>query len=358
VVIAGHASYPIAWIPSDLGVAAFFVLSGFLITRLLLREFESTGGVSLRGFYARRTLRIFPAYYAFVFISFVLDYLRHERWSPSLTASGVTYLMNYYNALHGHPNTSLAHAWSLAVEEQFYLLWPLAFVLVAPGGRRRIAKLLLTLTAAVLVWRSWLYLHVGVGPAYIYNALDCRFDNLAVGCLLAVIVDDQRALRVGEALARRAWYPVVTLVALLAARRFLGGPLHYSIGFTLYAVLIAVLLVQLMQLHIGRMWGWLEHPVVRYLGLISYPLYLWHAWGSAIGRHIPIHSRHVEFWGGVAATIALASGSYFVIERPFLALKRHFASHRPPRRGTTTPEPVLASEAHLPNAATSTARAS
>jgi len=111
-------------VPGDLGVSAFFVLSGFLITWLLLKEDSRMGEVSLTRFYTRRVLRIFPAYYTFLGLSFVIDHLRHDTWSPALRNSAILYVVNYFNALHGHPNTSIAHAWSLAVEEQFYLFWP------------------------------------------------------------------------------------------------------------------------------------------------------------------------------------------------------------------------------------------
>src|SRR5881628_2466461 len=122
-VIVYH--FGIAAVPGDLGVSAFFVLSGFLITWLLLREHAANGTVSLTRFYTRRVLRIFPAYYAFLALSFAIDHLRHDPWSPALRNSAIVYLINYFNAFNGHPNTSIAHAWSLAIEEQFYLLWPL-----------------------------------------------------------------------------------------------------------------------------------------------------------------------------------------------------------------------------------------
>ena len=120
-VIAYHAGAPV---PGDLGVSAFFVLSGFLITWLLMKELEETGRISLRDFYARRTLRIFPAYYVFIIGSLVLDTARGFPWPGEMTLSAFTYTVNYYNAIRGHPSTGIAHAWSLAVEEQFYLLWP------------------------------------------------------------------------------------------------------------------------------------------------------------------------------------------------------------------------------------------
>src|SRR5438093_1124683 len=129
-------------VPGDLGVSAFFVLSGFLITWLLLREHAANGTVSLRRFYTRRVLRIFPAYYAFLAVSFAIDSVRGQPWGSSLGLSSLFYLVNYYNALNGHPVTSIAHAWSLGIEEQFYLLWPMLLLLLLRGGAARAARVL------------------------------------------------------------------------------------------------------------------------------------------------------------------------------------------------------------------------
>lgn len=126
VVVAYHFGFEA--VPGDLGVSAFFVLSGFLITWLLLQEYRRTEGISLRRFYLRRTMRIFPAYYLFGMFSIAVDTVRGHSWSSGLIASSVLYVMNYYNAIQGHPSTPVAHAWSLAIEEQFYLLWPILFL--------------------------------------------------------------------------------------------------------------------------------------------------------------------------------------------------------------------------------------
>lgn len=329
VVIAYHGG--LGAVPGDLGVSAFFVLSGFLITWLLLREWRANGTVSLRRFYVRRTLRIFPAYYVFLVISFAVDRVLQDPWPSDLTTSAVSYLVNYYNAFHGHPSTSIAHAWSLSVEEQFYVLWPTVFLLLA-RREGRLLPAVVALVVIVLLWRSLLFLVGDVGTAYVYNAFDTRFDNLAVGCLVAICADRPWLRTVARSVARRAWFPLVTMALLVWSRLGVGTAYHYSLGFTVDALLIAVLIVQLLQLSQHRFWSWLAHPVVRYLGLISYPLYLYHILGIAVGQKMRFLPIGFQLLAGVIASIALASGSYFVIERPFLTLKRRFEGGVTPRK--------------------------
>lgn len=321
VVMSSHSA--VATIPGDLGVSGFFVLSGFLITWLLLREHDRAGSVSLRRFYARRTLRIFPAYYVFLALSFVADAILGTPWTLGLGAAALFYLMNYYNAFLGHPGTSIAHTWSLAVEEQFYLFWPWLFRRVVPFGRRALARTLAMLALGVMAWRCLLFLVLGASEAYVYNAFDTRFDNLAVGCLLAVLLADAGPRRFAERFGRSAWMPVPTL-ALLWISRTSGADWHYGPGFTIDAVLLAILLVQLMQLADTPAWRWLDHPTIRYLGRISYPMYLWHGWGLSAARHVDVLPKEARFVLGVLLTIGVASASYALIEKPFLRMKKRY----------------------------------
>jgi len=315
--------FGLARVPGDLGVSAFFVLSGFLITWLLLKEDRATGGVSLTRFYTRRVLRIFPAYYAFLALSFAIDHLRHDPWSPALRNSAIVYLINYFNAFNGHPNTSIAHAWSLAIEEQFYLLWPLAFLLLRRQSGRATLRIVVGIIAAVVIWRSTAFLLIGASQAYVYNAFETRFDNIAIGCLLALLLNQGRLKGAVDATARWSWLPVFTLVLLVISRVFMPTSYHYSAGFTVDAALIAIFIVQILQRHRQRLWSWLELPIVRYLGTISYPLYLYHQWGlGAAARQLHMLPEGVQFLAGSLMCIAVASGSYFLVERPFLRLKR------------------------------------
>jgi len=332
-VVASHSNLPLR-IPGDLGVSAFFVLSGFLITRLLVRERERTGEVSIRRFYLRRTMRIFPAYYAFLLLSYALDARAGQLWSNTLLANALTYTVNYFNAFNHHPSTSVAHAWSLAVEEQFYLLWPLAFVILATRGRRALVTGVGLAALGAVAWRSWLFLGAHVDPSYVYNAFDTRLDNLGVGCLLALAVDYDTVVATAGWVAKRSWFPILTVALLLTSRLAMPESYHYSIGFTVDALLVAILIVQLLQLYRTRLWSWLEWPTVRYLGAISYPIYLYHQWGASVGRRIAGDAHAFEFAAGVMATIVLASGSYYVIERPFLKLKARYA---PETRANASP---------------------
>jgi peptidoglycan/LPS O-acetylase OafA/YrhL len=335
MVVTSHFGLPSL---GGLGVTIFFVLSGFLITWLLIKECDSTGSVSLRAFYARRALRIFPAYYAFLALSITIDLKRGDTRILPIVLPAIFYYTNYFNALMGHSSASVAHAWSLAVEEQFYLLWPAAFILLSARGSRALLRGLVVAIAAVAAWRSFAYLWLGLGPSYVYNAFDCRFDCLAAGCLLAVACRHARFRSAMEATAR-AWrgLPLVAAALLLPQIEIAGDRYRYTVGFTLEALLIAFAIAQLLILHRGTPWRLLDARPIRYLGRVSYGMYLYHQWGLSIGRHLAT-ARWLELSAGLAATVLLATGSYFVIERPFLSLKTSLSRvvHRPFQRAAVS----------------------
>lgn len=333
VVILDHSG-ALREVPADLGVTAFFVLSGYLITWLLIKELARTGRIDLRQFYIRRTLRIFPAYYTFIVLSLIADALLGHFWSIGLIASAFGYVMNYYNAFLGHPTTTVAHAWSLAVEEQFYLLWPLVLLTVWPKGSGFARNTLVLTILAVMIWRSVLYAGFHVQPSYVYNAFDARCDALAVGCLMAVCASLPAYRAFQSAVSRYSWLPLVTVGLIWLSRAQLGPTYHYTLGMSVDAILLAVFLIQMMRLSGTLLWSWLDASWIRWLGVISYPCYLWHAWGLSVGHHLVPHSHvWLQFLAGYAATLVLASGSYYIIERPFLALKSRFEASRAPQFG-------------------------
>ena len=336
-VVLYHANLP--GVPGD-GVTFFFVLSGFLFAWLLEREFGHTGTVSLRRFYWRRALRILPACYAAIVVTIlgmqwlglVVDY-RHAL-------SAALFSANYYNAFHNHPPTGFSSYWSLAVEEQFYLVWPLLFLWLRRRSRRALLLFLGASIFGVGAWRSWLYLHDEVGTAYIYNAFETRFDSLAVGCLAGLLAGMEPVRR------RIAWScrsPVAPLatIALLLGLEHQGDAWHFSAGLTIDSLLMVVLLLQLIQLGEHPLWSWLDSRPLAWLGTLTYSGYLYHHWGLAAGHHIPWESPVLQALAGLAATMLLAAGSYWVIERPCLALK----SRRAPQsreRDAAVPPPSAA----------------
>lgn len=319
-------------VPGDLGVTAFFVLSGFLITWLLLREEGHSGGIDLGAFYMRRILRIFPAYFALIFFSLAVDYLiAGDPWTAGRIASAFTYTLNYHNAFFGHEGP-IAHGWSLAVEEQFYLLWPAAFL--AWGTRIRRMRSLIALIGVVIVWRAVLLL-LRAPEHYLYNAFETRMDSLAIGCLLALLCQSKSFVAVGERVSARWWYPVPVLAALVFSRVAMSDLYHYFLGFSVDSLLVAVLLIQLLPLSAHAAWNWIEHRATRWIGTISYPLYLWHIWGLDVGRNLP-GGRLVQFAAGVVLSIGLVAASYYGLERYFLKLKHAYERRTPPVAAAST----------------------
>jgi peptidoglycan/LPS O-acetylase OafA/YrhL len=330
-VILNHIGY--AAVPADLGVSIFFVLSGFLITWLLLKERERTGAVSLKTFYLRRLFRLLPAYYVFLAIVLANYYGRsHGDVHPrtDILLPSLLYYANYFNAFHNHPPTPISHTWSLAVEEQFYLLWPLAFSFFIARGRPAVLRFLAISIVLVAAWRSYLFCVVHVGTAYVYNAFDTRFDNLAVGCLAAMLVQSTEVLALAEKISRRAAYPVLTIL-LIVGSRMMPESYHYSVGFTVEATLLAIAILQIMQLATRPAWRWLSHPASVYVGSISYPMYLYHGLCASLSLRLFPDRVLPRFPLVVALAIVLGTLSFYLVEKPFLRLRKRFTEGRPPR---------------------------
>jgi peptidoglycan/LPS O-acetylase OafA/YrhL len=317
--------YGIEWCPGGLGVLAFFVLSGFLITWLLLKEEERFGTISLRRFYIRRSLRIFPAFYTYWLLLSAALLLFHKRYLVAQALASFFYVNNYYQAIHGDPNTGFSHTWSLAIEEQFYLLWPLTF-LILKRNRHRIWFLIAGILT-VMLYRAALIFIFHRHQGYIYEAFDTRADQLLIGCLLAV------ALRQGVWTGLWRWlcstpvlaWATISLLAVSSAFAVeFGSAYRDAVGFVVDPMLVAALIAQTIAWQAGGAiaalnWGWM-----RYLGTISYSIYLYQQ--VVVGPAVKLAGR----WPVIAlpttllVVIGVASASYWVIERPFLRLKDRF----------------------------------
>jgi len=293
------------------------VISGFLITRLLLKEYAATAGISLQAFYIRRVLRIFPAFYVFIAVAIVFAIAGYAALNGKDLVYAMTYTMNY-NANYS-PNFSLRHLWSLSVEEQFYLLWPVTLSALAP---RRAARLLIAVMLIVPVLRVGLYM---ARPSYELIA-DTGFegvcDALATGCLLAMSM--QRLLR-SDRFTRLLIGPAFPLlfVAIWLANNQREHPKFFwllCVPFMNVGLALTVLrYVRAPHLAGGRLLNW--RPMAT-IGVLSYSLYLYQQLFLIQGR--PVTSVFVTFPLNVAAAFVLATMSYRFVERPFLKLKERF----------------------------------
>lgn len=324
LVVLYHAGVPA--IPAGTGVLAFFVLSGFLITRLIIAEEERSQTVSLSRFYIRRSFRIFPAFYAYwlLWVAFLL--IRQHPINVPQTLSAFLYVSNYYQALFGDPNNGLSHAWSLGVEEQFYLLWPLAFVLLRRNERR--FRVLVVLIPLLWIYRESLIFVFHVNQRYLYEAFDTRVDHILMGCLLAIALHGghgERLWRVACASPYMVLLTILLLVVTVNGGRFVPvRDYRDSVEFVVTPVLCAILVAQLVAFPAHAVtslfnWGW-----VRFLGKISYSIYLYQQ--LVVFPAMTVFAGHAVLGvlAAVAASVLCAIGSYYLIEQPFLRLRQRF----------------------------------
>ncbi|QUM80569.1 acyltransferase [Moritella sp. 5] len=320
------------WIGGRLGVSAFFVLSGFLITWLLLKETAAKSRVSLSGFYRRRSLRIFPAYFFFLFVVFTIEYIQSDETIRKFIMPSIFYYYNYYYPIVGEKHEQLSHIWSLCVEEQFYLLWPILFIVCFRYGQNVQTLFLAVVLVAGLIWRYVAYFHLGFEDKWLYRTFDARFDNLAIGCLLAVLLFNINSRRYISGFVYKGWlFPI--LIGALLLSRFVGKAYpgySYTLGFSVEAIIISVMLVLALARHREKPFLWLSSKYAVSIGAISYPMYLYHEIGAGISdkasgvleQNFSISLPYVLVAiAGFGVTLLLAGCSYRIIERPFLALK-------------------------------------
>jgi peptidoglycan/LPS O-acetylase OafA/YrhL len=333
-----------------IGVDLFFVLSGFLITSLLVSRTHA-GTFSLLDFYRRRAARLLPAL-AVLLVGHVLllPLLPHTVAQEVRTlAAAVTYTSNWLPALHMKVVPSLNHLWSLAIEEQFYVLWPIALVLLL---RRRPATMFVVLGAAaagIAVWRAVLLHHYAHGYPIVYERTDARADTLLIGALLALVM--HRGWRPAAALSRIAgWTGLAVLCGyvLVSGTHEHGSGLGffssinfpYQGGFTLFALGAAGLILAGLGGAglLSRLLSW--RPVVL-LGQVSYSLYLWHVVVFAlVAQHLHAGGagRMIVAW---PAAIAVAALSRVAVELPVLArVKRVTERTVPPVAESVAPAVV------------------
>lgn len=294
-----------------IGVDLFFVLSGFLITALLLEEHAAQGRVSLRAFYVRRARRLLPAQIALIaVVATVLG--AQGAIHPSQLAVTLGYVTNFVLGFHwpvAAVPQALGHMWSLALEEQFYLVWPFALFVVC-RGRRRVGAMV-SLAVLVLVTVEMLRaLHSGAPEHRLLFSPDTRAVGLPVGCLAGMAYTRWPSLSQTLRLAGPAWFLVAVGIAFIGG---LSGAL-FTGGLTAFAFCCVPGVIAAIDNR--SLMAWAVRPLVP-LGRVSYSVYLWHLPVLLTFGAVFASATSWRPWAGMAVTLATAGASYRWIEQPF-----------------------------------------
>lgn len=309
---------------AHLGVLIFFVISGFLITSLLMSEREHTGTIGLKQFYLRRVLRIFPAFYVLILALAVATWLGWIQLTGRDFAFAVTYTTNYDSVRAWQ----IGHLWSLAIEEQFYLLWPLALLMLRERRALLSAVAAIFIGPLVRVSLSEYVAHVDPHSVLANTAIfPAMFDYLATGCALALLRPWLLTQRWYLRITASRWL-LLAVPLVFAINRFSGFMAVMLLGSPILNVCLAMLIESCTRHErtlVGRFLNW--KPVAA-LGVLSYSLYLWQQ---------PFIDRHSDAWvnafpQNVVLGFVAALLSYFVVERAFLGLRKRL------RRATPLPE--------------------
>lgn len=305
------------------GVQMFFVLSGFLITWMLLDETQRKGRLNLRAFYLRRFARLMPVFYAYVLVGTALLLLAHKLIPWGALAASLVYGLNYYQGLNGAPTHFLSHCWSLAVEEQFYFIWPLTLAFLLRAGMR-LDKSIAIMLLCVWVYRSSVQLMGLASDAYIYRALEMRADHLLIGCLLAVLLRRVQVRSRFEGLHTRFPWLLLVLFAALSISSSFDGNLNYrySLGYVIEPIATALLLPLVVisaQNKRGPFAWFVNSPLIVKAGQASYGIYLFHQlllYSMETRLAAWTHSPLAGFLIAVLVLSVLAHLSYTYFEMP------------------------------------------
>jgi peptidoglycan/LPS O-acetylase OafA/YrhL len=305
-----------------MGVYIFFVISGFLITTLLLREVDEYGSIRLGRFYLRRAFRILPPVYAYIAVLGLLTIAGKIHLATGKVVAALCFYGNYT-----YRPWPIDHFWSLGIEEQFYLFWPLALlILLRWKGRTAAVRLAVIVICVCPIIRTAMHILGGPYVRYINGfGFQGRADALMFGCLLAMLCGTAAFEKVYVKVAS-LWciFPLILIGVSSALEVRFGNYWDFPIGYTLNGVCISIFLLWCVRnpgTRIGRLLNW---KPVTHIGVLSYSIYIW--------QQLFLNPHNVSVFGtffiakvplSFLSIFLAASGSYYLIERPALRLREH-----------------------------------
>lgn len=347
-------------IPGGFGVTLFFFISGFLITRLLIAEYGKTQRIDIGSFYLRRVLRLYPALLVMVGLAVSFTLAMECGFQPGAVLSTLFYYRNYYmvyggsDALH-NCSRIFDITWSLAIEEHFYLFFPLLFM--ALYRRPALLSWVMAISiGAVLGWRLYIVGTEGLTELTvyrIYHLTDTRLDAIMFGCLVSVLLHHDRTGRFQQFINQR------TVVAgavglLLFTFVFRDAVFRETWRYSLQGLALSVIVPA--TLYVPAYSGLvrlLSQPRLVFIGKLSYSLYLFHWVGVSVAENLIGGERLTVPWllTAVPLGLVLSLASYYFVEKPTAGLRKRFGSTvaittTPPDVAMPAPQPVIWERGH------------
>jgi peptidoglycan/LPS O-acetylase OafA/YrhL len=335
LVLTHHFYYPL--LPGGFfGVDIFFVLSGFLITSLLVKEWNQKGKINLKNFYFRRVLRLIPALILFMLVTGIVALLFLTQKEASKTYQGIwltlCYASNWFYAFRSFSASNLLGiTWSLAIEEQFYTTWPIILLLAHKLRLRRPWVLCaLPVTVMIIAFHRKMLAEHGASILRLYYASDTRADALLIGCFIGLLfaweLFPRNSIRFEIWIKSLATGSLIFLAYMVGTASWGDMFLYTYGGYTLIAVAIGLILIVLIVRPPKGALLFLNFAPLVWIGRVSYGLYLWH-WPvrELIYPKNNIPTSVTQLVLVIVLSLLLTSVSYYLVEKQFLHLKNHFS---------------------------------
>ncbi len=321
-------------IPGGFGVSLFFFISGYLITKLLITEYEKTGTIGFKNFYLRRVFRLYPALILMVCLSIAVLIILHGKIFPGAILSAFFYFTNYY-IVYFKPvpvkewDFIFDPTWSLSIEEHFYLAFPILFFLLY-NKKNGLLIFLLIASFLPLIYRCYLtYTAPVIDDVFtnrIYVTTETRADSIIWGCIAALMLFKNNTQTYVN-LLKSYWSLIAGVVIILFSLLFRSAMFRESFRFSLQAIAFFLIVPSISFYNqtsvIKKV---LENKALLFIGRLSYSLYLFHWMVIILANHYFRPNSAVWITFIVFFSVALSLISYFFVEQPFIALRRKFGS--------------------------------